>query len=202
MSDPSALSPHLTADEIRAKLADRWRSFVLLGAVLVGLGSLGLLMAGTLTLATVIWFGLLFVAGGAMNLWHAARVQGWRSMATEAAIGLLYLVAGGLMLVQPLVGAQTLSLALGVVVLGVGAARALIGVQHRSDPGWVWMLVTGAVGIVLGLLILAAVHEGAVWILGLLVAIELLAQGWGMVLMGFTLRRWRQHRGPARASPG
>ena len=191
---PDATSPRipLTADELRTRLASRWRSFVLLGVGLLLLGALGLSMVGTLTLATILWFGVLFLVGGAVQLWQATKAQGWRSMAIAAAIGMLYLVAGALVVAHPVIGAETLTVALGVVILGVGAARMLIAFQHRSDPGWVWTCAAGAVGVVLGFLILASVHEGAPWILGLFVAIELMSQGVAMVLMGLTLRRWRR----------
>ncbi len=191
---PDATSPRipLTANELGTQLADRWRSFVLLGVGLLALGALGLSLVGALTLATILWFGVLLLVGGAVHLWQATRAQGWRSMAIAAAIGVLYLVAGALVVGHPVIGAETLAVALGVVILGVGAARMLIGFQHRSDPGWVWMLAAGAVGVVLGFLILASVHEGAPWVLGLFVALELIAQGAAMVLMGFTLRRWRR----------
>jgi uncharacterized membrane protein HdeD (DUF308 family) len=192
MSEPRTPAALPTSQEIRTGIANRWLGFVGLGVLSIALGAIGLLMVGALTLVTVFWFGLLLIAGGAVHLLHSMRAQGWRSTVIEAAIGLLYIVAGGLLVVNPLLGSATLTLALGIVILAVGVARMLIAFQHRRDPGWFWLLICGLVGVALGLMILAALPQGALWILGLLVAVELITQGWGMVVMGFTLRRWRR----------
>ncbi|MFW5834020.1 MAG: HdeD family acid-resistance protein [Pseudomonadota bacterium] len=188
----STLLPQLTPNENRSRLADRWRGFVLVGALLLLLGIVGLFMVGTLTLVTVLWFGVLFLIGGATQLWHAVHAQGWRSMAIEAAAGLLYLIAGGLIVVNPALGTTTLTLALGAVILAVGLARVIIALQHRKEPAWLWLLLGGIVGIILGSLILAALPQGGFWILGLFVAIELIVEGWGMILLGLGLRRAKQ----------
>ncbi|MEO1090388.1 MAG: DUF308 domain-containing protein [Pseudomonadota bacterium] len=179
-----------TPTELTTKLIDRWGWFVGLGLLLVVLGTVGLGMTGVLTIVTVIWFGLLLVVGGVAQLIHAFRCQGWRSTLANGAIAVLYLAAGVVLLIDPVMASASLTLVLGALILAAGAVRIGIAVQHWRDPGWVWLLVSGGVGVVLGLVILSALHEGALWIIGLMIAIELIMDGWGMVIMGLALRRW------------
>ena len=49
-------------------------------------------------------------------------------------------------------------------------------------------------------MIVAGLPGNAIWVLGLLVAVELLMEGWSMVLMGLALRRWKRAEQAAAAS--
>ncbi len=64
----------------------------------------------------------------------------------------------------------------------------MVGVALRPFPRWVWVLLSGAVAIVLGVLILARWPSDAVWAIGLLVGIDLLLSGWSLLMLGFAVR--------------
>jgi uncharacterized membrane protein HdeD (DUF308 family) len=191
-SAPTPSASPATPAEIDARLADRWGWFVALGVLYVVLGTFGLIAVGPLSLASALLIAVLFIIGGVGQLIQAFRCAGWRSTAVHVLGAILYVVAGGLLLAQPLVGLVTITLVIGAIIFAAGVTRIVIAFQHRPDPGWTWLAVSGVVGVLLGLVILAGLPGNALWVLGLLVAVELLMEGWSMVLMGFALRRWKR----------
>jgi uncharacterized membrane protein HdeD (DUF308 family) len=198
-SMPTLTAPHPTPAEVDAKLADRWGWFMGLGALFVVLGTIGLAMVGLLSVVSVVYIAALLGVGGIFQLIHAFRCQGWRGTASHIAGGVLYLVAAVLLLAQPIIGLVTITFLLGAVILATGIMRLVIAFQHRPEQGWTWLALTGVVGILLGLLILAGLPGNAIWILGLFVAIEIIMEGWSMILLGSALRRWKRAGAAAQA---
>lgn len=194
MNAASAPEPPMKATpaEVDARLADRWGWFLALGVLYLVLGTFGLLAMGPLALASALVIAVLFLLGGVLQIGHAFRCQGWRGSLAHIAGAVLYLVAGALLLAQPFFGLVTITLVIGAVIFATGVTRIVIGIQHRPDQGWTWLALSGVVGVLLGLVILAGLPGNALWVLGLLVAVELLMEGWSMLLMGFALRRWKR----------
>jgi uncharacterized membrane protein HdeD (DUF308 family) len=191
-SIPTLTAPHPTPAEVDAKLADRWGWFMALGALFVVLGTIGLAMVGLLSVVSVVYIAALLAVGGIFQLVHAFRCKGWRGTASHVAGGALYVVAAVLLLAQPIIGLVTITFLIGAVIFATGITRLVIAFQHRPEEGWLWLAVSGAVGVLLALLILAGLPGNAIWVLGLLVAIEIIMEGWSMILMGTALRRWKR----------
>ena len=187
---PAPIEP--TRGEIDAKLAERWPWFVALGVLYLVLAGVGLGAIGLLSLVSVVMIAGLFLVGGVGQLIHAFRCPGWRSTVLHVLGAALYVVAGAMLLARPVFGLVTLTLVVGAIIFATGITRIVIGAQHRPGQGWTWLVLSGVIGVLLGLLILAGLPGNAIWVLGLLVAIELLMEGWSMVLMGLSLRRWKQ----------
>lgn len=193
MSDAATPEPPLkaTPTEVDAHLADRWGWFSGLGILYLVLGTFGLLAMGPLSLVSVLVIAALLLIGGALQLLHAWRCPGWRSMIVHVLGAVLYVVAGGLLLANPVLGLVTVTLFIGAVILATGVTRIVMAFQHRPEQGWTWLALSGGVGVLLGLVILAGLPGNALWVLGLLVAVELIMEGWAMLLMGLALKRWK-----------
>jgi uncharacterized membrane protein HdeD (DUF308 family) len=56
--------------------------------------------------------------------------------------------------------------------------------RMRPQTGWVWMLISGAIAFVLGLLIFAGLPGTALWAIGLLVGVNLLSSGLAYLFLG------------------
>jgi uncharacterized membrane protein HdeD (DUF308 family) len=181
-----------TPGEADAKLADRWGWFAGLGVLYVLLGTFGLLAMGPLALVSVLVIAALLLIGGAVQLLQAWRCPGWRSLFVHVVGAVLYIAAGGLLLANPVLGLVTVTLFIGALILATGLTRIVMALQHRPEEGWTWLALSGVVGVLLGLVILAGLPGNALWVLGLLVAVELIMEGWAMLLMGLTLRRRRR----------
>ncbi len=170
-------------------LQKSWRWLLALGILFIVLGSLGFWMTFGLTLASVLFFGWLLIISGGFQLFNAFKSHGWKSMLWHVLIGILYIVAGFLIFVDPIVASATLTLFLAYMFIVAGVFRAFAAIQLRSEKEWVWPLVSGLISVILGCMILARWPASGFWVIGLFVAIELIFSGWAYVAIALAARR-------------
>ncbi|MFG1344202.1 HdeD family acid-resistance protein [Xanthobacter autotrophicus DSM 431] len=189
MSTPATAQTPASAvtDKLHAIRAN-WGWFVVVGIAFIVLGFVALAHVLASTVATVFYVGLLMAAGGVVQVIHAFRVQGWGRFFYWLLAGLLYVVAGGLMFSNPLLGAGVLTLMIGVALAVEGIFRVTAGIGARPGKGWGWIVVSGLVTLLLGFIIIARWPVNSVYILGLFLGVDLIVNGVGTLLFGLTLR--------------
>ena len=149
---------------------------VLLGIVMVVAGLLVLGDIAVATLISTIFIGLMAIVAGAFEIIHAFWTKGWGGFLWQLLLGALYIAFGLVLLSQPESGALILTYVLGVVLLLSGFVRVLLGFSHWREAGWL-MLLSGAFGILAGLVILTGFPMTGLWVLGLLLGIDLISHG-------------------------
>jgi len=191
MSEPKIVDGQ---DPLFGQLSRRWGWVVAFGVLSTVLGIIGLGMTVGLTLAGVLVFGVLLIVGGSFQVVDAFMSKGWQGKLFSAAIALVYLIAGVLMVLDPAGAAIALTLVIGAALLTVGALRIAIAIQHRGERGWKWALAGGIASLLLGVLILLEWPASGFWIIGLFIAVELLINGWTAIFVGLAARRAKQRR--------
>lgn len=169
-------------------LARRWRGLFVIGVLLVLLGALGLGAVGLFTLVGVIWFGALLLTAGVLQIAHAFRTPGLSRSVVMVLIGLLYVGLGAYVMAQPGVASAALTL---VVALGIGAVALLrlwLAFELSQVSRALWPAVSGLVGLVLALLIFLRWPQSSDWVIGLLLAIELIMHGWMLIMIALAAR--------------
>jgi len=174
------------------ELSRHWGWLLAVGILSVILGTIGLGMTWMLTLASVVYFGVLLIVIGVAQLLQTFKSAGWKSTFLQILIGLLYLAAGIMVVSRPLLASLTLTWALGFALIVVGVMRIVVGMQHRGTSGWVGAVVAGIITLLLGLLILARWPSDALWVIGLFLAIELIVNGYTQILVALAARRVRR----------
>src|SRR5690625_2865004 len=171
------------------QLASKWGWFVGLGIILLILGvnaSLHVLMAAVVS----VWFvGLMMIVGGVAQLVHAWRTRPWANFVLWSLSGLLYLFGGFVAFSNPELGAVFLTLLLGASLIGLGALRLWIWFNNRAQSGWRWLAFSGLISVLAGLPIAWGWPENSMFIMGMLLAIDILFQGWGLLFLGLALRQ-------------
>jgi uncharacterized membrane protein HdeD (DUF308 family) len=165
-----------------------WGWLVGFGVLSVVLGTVGLGMTLSLTMAGVIFFGILLAFAGGSQLVDAFQCKGWRGTLVNVLIALLYLGTGLIIAIDPLRAAVVLTLLLGWVLILVGMLRIGLAFQHRGARGWVWALAGGIVSILLGILVLIKWPVSGAWVIGLVIAVELIVNGWTYIFAGLAAR--------------
>lgn len=187
MTMPATAPASAVADKLHAIRAN-WGWFVALGIAFILLGFVALAHVLATTFVTAIYVGALVLVGGVVQVIHAFRVQGWGRFFYWLLAGLLYVVAGGLIMYNPLLGASVLTLFIGVALAVEGAFRIMAGIGTRPGEGWGWIVASGIVTLVLGVYIIANWPVNSLYILGLFLGVDLIVNGVGTLAFGLALR--------------
>ncbi len=172
------------------EVKQNWGWLLGLGILSILLGTIGLggQMAFGLTWATMVFLGALLMVSGIFQIIEAFKCKGWKGILWHVLIGLLYVVGGGVIFVDPMLAAAGFTLMLAWVLIIVGIMRIIMAFQLRDSKGWFWPLLAGIASIVLGGIILAEWPISGLWVIGLFVAIELIFNGWSYVFIALAAR--------------
>jgi uncharacterized membrane protein HdeD (DUF308 family) len=189
MTDPTAAANDAVA-AIRKSVHDHWLLFLIEGIVLLILGLLAILVPPIASLAVTIFLGWLFLFSGVMGLVSTFWARGAPGFWWALLSAVLTIVVGVLLLGWPVAGVLSLTYLLIVFFFIEGVASIMFAVEHRREltSGWVWMLLSGIVTLVLGVLILAGLPGTAAWALGLLVGIDMVFGGSALMAIALAAR--------------
>ena len=151
--------------------------FTWLGIALIVLGFVAILTPAAAGSAVVVVIGLILLGAGV-----AAAIRGLQAAtAMEKVLGLVVGVvtalAGVAVLAHPLFGLSLLTLLLAGYFLVDGACKVVVSFRFRPASGWLWLLISGAVSLVLGALIWRQWPMSGLWAVGVLVGLNLISTG-------------------------
>jgi uncharacterized membrane protein HdeD (DUF308 family) len=149
---------------------------LLLGLVMIAAGFLVLGDVALVSVISAIFIGWVAIITGVFEVIHAFWTKGWGGFLWQVLLGILYIAFGAVVVSQPLAGALILTYVLGLLLLISGFVRILLGFGHWKDAGWI-MLLSGAFGILAGLVILTGFPMTGLWVLGVLLGVDLLSHG-------------------------
>ncbi|HLG80144.1 MAG TPA: HdeD family acid-resistance protein [Bradyrhizobium sp.] len=190
--------PQDAGDEIRklqsrmqASVREHWKAFLIEGILLVILGLAAMIVPPLASLAVTIFVGWMFlvsgIAGLALTVWARGVPGFWWALISAA----LALVAGIILLVQPVQGVYTLTLVIGVYFLAEGVATIMYALEHRRELSerWLWLMVAGVFDILIAFMIISGLPGSAEWAIGLLVGINLVFGGASLIGMALAARQ-------------
>ena len=178
----------LSRADVFGELGRNWLWLLVLGIFSAILGVVGLGMTFFLTLASVLYFGVLMMIGGVVQIVHAVKCSGWKSVISHVLIGLLYVVAGFMIVARPLLASVVLTWTVACILIAVGVLRLVMAIQHRAMHGWTWTFLAGVATVLLGLMILARWPTDALWVIGLFLAVELIINGVTAIFVALAAR--------------
>ncbi len=173
--------------ELRA-IRGKWIWLVVLGVALIVLGTILLGFPVVATLATVTVLGALILVGGVAEAVGAFWCREWSGFFLALLSGTLGVVVGLMLLGNPIRGGMTLTILLASFLFVGGIFRAVAALTHRFE-GWGWLLLSGVIDVVLGVLIWRELPMSGLTVIGLLVGISTLFRGVSWLMLGFTLKR-------------
>jgi len=164
---------------------------MVLGILLIigGIWAIGAPLASGMAVAFIL--GWLFVFGGIMEVIAGLMTReevGTGGTIMTVLLALVWVAAGMFILRNPFEGMVGLTLALAVVLVADGVLRTFYAFELKPLKGWGWVLFSGIVGILAGVIIGGNLLEASAWILGLIVGIRFLFEGWSMVALSLALK--------------
>ena len=185
-SASSSLSAALTKS-----IHDHWRLFLAEGIVLSVLGFAAIVVPPIAGLLTTLFLGWLFLIAGVVGLVATLRARqapgfGWSLLSALVAV-----IAGAVLLWNPLQGLVTLTYVLiaffivdGILIIGLAIAH-----RRQLSGKWEWMMVNGVIDLVLAGIVISGLPGTLVWALGLLVGIDMVFGGASLIAMALEARK-------------
>lgn len=138
--------------------------------------------------ASAIWvFGIVLLAVGLLRCLQSATHSGnrlWNLLA-----GILYLVLGWMMVFYTNVSLQVWTLVIGIALLGAGVLRLAVAVAMRHDTGSAWRFFSALVSLVLGGMVVWGWPESSFWLIGTIIAVEMIFSGWTLLFLAIGPRK-------------
>jgi uncharacterized membrane protein HdeD (DUF308 family) len=180
-------------------LRDQWCWLLLLG-ILMAIGGTACLAFPGLTAMTsfsvVVMLGIILMIAGIGTIITAFWAGKWSGLLVQLLIGILYLVAGISIAEHPGKSTVFLTMFLAAMFVVAGIFRVTAALVIRF-PHWGWTLLNGVVTLMLGVIILRHFPEAALWLIGTLVGVDLLLQGWSWIALALAIRKLPETPKPA-----
>ena len=174
-----------------APLRAKWGWIVALGVVYLLAGFIALGSVVMATVASILVVGVMMIVAGVAEVFSAFQIKSWGKFLLWALLGVLYIIAGFVTFENPLLAAALLTLILGASLVASGIMRIILGFSMKRETPWIWVLLSGVITLLLGLLILAHWPVSSLYILGVFLGIDLIVAGAAWIGLGFGLRRGR-----------
>lgn len=165
--------------------------------IIVGVVALGSPFQAGIAVSLVV--GIALVVAGITRLVGSLKAGSFGAGALALLSGLLAVGVGGYMVMRPGLGLASLTLVLAFYFFVDGIDRIVIGFKMKPAIGWMWSVIGGVIGLVLGVLIWRQFPVSGTWAVGTLVGIHLIISGWGLVGIGREARKGvsEAQQGPA-----
>ncbi len=161
---------------------------LVLGIVYVILGwvAIGYPMAATMAIEMVL--GYILLVGGAISVVGSFFSGNWKSLVLILLSGILYIFVGFFLITNMKEGIITLTLLLAAFLLVEGFFKIIHSLQVKPAQNWIWLLISGVASIILAAMIWAEFPQSSVFVIGLLVGIYFLINGFSLILFSFALK--------------
>lgn len=134
------------------------------------------------TLAIVV--GILLILGGIGRTLFSWVAPSWGNAILRAAVGVLTVIAGVYMMMQPDVGSRALAMVLMVYLFVDGITSLIVALKMPPVVSGAWMIMGSLVSIGLGVLMWMQWPASGELAIGLLIGVKLLLDGIAMIALG------------------
>lgn len=162
---------------------------IALGALQIVIGLLALGAPLLVGIALTLVAGALVSVAGILRIFAAFKAGSWGAGILGLLVGILALLGGLVMMVNPLFGLASLTLLLAIYFIVEGVTVAILGLKIKPAKGWGWTLFSGLVTLFLGGLIWSQWPISGVWAIGTLLGIHLIFDGWAEIAVASAARR-------------
>jgi uncharacterized membrane protein HdeD (DUF308 family) len=193
---PVVVSPGAPGPAVVASLLERelghlrssWCWFLALGVFLVACGTVAVMFPILANVAVMVILGIALMASGIATIVAAFWAGKWGGMLLQLLVGILYVVVGLQIADTPVAAGVVTAIFLAGFFMVVGAFRVVAALAVRF-PHWGWAMLNGIVTFLFGVVIYRHFPQCAFWVVGLLVGVEMLLNGWTWIMLSLAIRR-------------
>ena len=167
---------------------------VILGIMLAMVGAIAMAAPLAAGIAAEMFVGVMMLSRGAMQLYYGIKVRHWGHRfgsymgLGSIVVALLSVAVGVLLLINPIAGLRFLTLALAVYLVLTGGFEILHAIELSAVKGWGFIMLSGAISVMLGVLIWRQWPLSGHWAMGVMVGASFVVSGMGIVMLGLAGR--------------
>ena len=165
---------------------------MLTGIILIVLGIIAITSPAFAGKAFVWVIGGLLLVTGLVQFIGGFRQKTWHAKLMPMVLGAITTICGIAILGHPLFGMKIFTLILAVFFFVEGFWKVVASFSFRPSKGWLAMLASGLLAVVLGLIIWWNWPLSSLLAIGILVGVDLLMTGASMVILSVTVRRMQK----------
>jgi uncharacterized membrane protein HdeD (DUF308 family) len=159
-----------------------------LGIVLIALGVAAILAPAVAGSALVIVIGFIMFIAGIVPIVRELKAEASVEKTMGLILGIITVLAGIAVIGHPLFGLAFLTLLLVTYFVAEGVWKIVASYRYKQATGWKWLLASGVLSLILGLLIWSQWPVSGMWAVGVLVGVNLLGTGLALVTLASTLK--------------
>jgi uncharacterized membrane protein HdeD (DUF308 family) len=166
------------------------RGWLIIGGILsifVGFSAIGSPLLFSLVIAR--FLGLFALVSGIISLFLAIVGKHKSHRLMEVLSGLIRIAAGVALLRCLPTSVAIITLIFAIFLVAEGVSMAVTALKMRGTPGWSWMLFSGLISFILGIMVYNRWPSGSAAMLGLFFGINLLFNGTSLLALGFSARK-------------
>ena len=134
------------------------------------------------TLAAEQLAGFIFLLVGILQFIALFRAHSTIGKVLVAIGGVLGVLIGIELLQDPLQGILTLTMVIAILFMATGIVRVVVAFGLRRTVAFVPILLSGLLSIILAIMIFTSYPQSATYILGILLAVELISNGISLIM--------------------
>jgi uncharacterized membrane protein HdeD (DUF308 family) len=159
-----------------------------LGIVLIALGVIAVLTPAVAGSALVIVIGSIMLIAGIVPIVRELKAEASMEKAMGLTLGIITALAGIAVIGHPVFGLAFLTLLLVIYFVAEGVSKIVASFRYKPATGWKWLLASGVLSLILGLLIWKQWPVSGLWAVGVLVGVNLLGTGLALVTLASTMK--------------
>jgi uncharacterized membrane protein HdeD (DUF308 family) len=167
-----------------------WIWAVVRGVLAILFGIIAMVSPITTAIVLAIVIGVFAIVDGIVDLIDAIRHRGTSGVGLRVFLGIVSLLFGIIILVWPdkTLAFMVILIAIWSIVIGVLQIIANIGIRKEAPGAWIWGVISGALGVIFGILVLIWPGIGLVtliWLMG----IWAIVFGIALIVLGLQVRK-------------
>ncbi len=176
---------------VTQSMHEHWGLFLAEGIVVTILGLAAIIVPPIAGLFATVVLGWLLLIAGAVGLFVTLRSRQAPGFAWALLSALAALVAGGLLLWNPLQGLVTLTYVMTAFFIVDGVLTIVLAIAHRREltGKWEWMMVNGIIDLLLAAIIIMGFPGTLVWAFGLLLGVDMIFGGASLIAVALQARK-------------
>jgi uncharacterized membrane protein HdeD (DUF308 family) len=164
-------------------------SLTVVGILLIFCGIFAIGTPAVAGIAVVMVIGAMLLVAGIAQVVSGIRSEDWSSKLPPLILGVLTSLCGLTLLGEPWVGMKLIALILAILFAVEGIWKIIASFGYRPASGWLALLGSGFISLVLSILIWQQWPLSGLWAVGILVGVNLLMTGISMITVAATVRR-------------